>query len=104
MGLWMSRLLSLFGDREARILVLGLDNAGKTTILCAWGVGRERERVGESGALTERGGQRFFFFHSDTAALRRFRSLSHTFLHPFTHTHTQTACRSARWSAPSPVS
>jgi hypothetical protein len=34
MGIWMSRLLSYFGDREARILVLGLDNAGKTTILC----------------------------------------------------------------------
>ena len=34
MGLWISRLLNIFGDREARILVLGLDNAGKTTILC----------------------------------------------------------------------
>ena len=34
MGLWLSRLLNVFGDREARILVLGLDNAGKTTILC----------------------------------------------------------------------
>lgn len=40
MGLWMSRLLSWFGDKEARILVLGLDNAGKTTILCEW----QRER------------------------------------------------------------
>jgi ADP-ribosylation factor family len=34
MGLWMSRLLNIFGEKEARILVLGLDNAGKTTILC----------------------------------------------------------------------
>jgi hypothetical protein len=30
MGLWLSRLSSLFGgDQEARILVLGLDNAGE---------------------------------------------------------------------------
>jgi hypothetical protein len=43
MGLWISRLLNLFGDQEARILVLGLDNAGKTTILCAFSfLGRRR--------------------------------------------------------------
>ena len=35
MGLWVSKLMNLFGEKEARILVLGLDNAGKTTILCA---------------------------------------------------------------------
>ncbi|KAL6762000.1 ARF-like small GTPase [Haematococcus lacustris] len=39
MGIWMSRLMSYFGDREARILVLGLDNAGKTTILYRLQVG-----------------------------------------------------------------
>ncbi|MEW5317978.1 MAG: hypothetical protein WDW38_009233 [Sanguina aurantia] len=39
MGIWMSRLISYFGDKEARILVLGLDNAGKTTILYRLQVG-----------------------------------------------------------------
>jgi stage III sporulation protein SpoIIIAA len=36
MGIWFSSLFSsLFGRKEVRILILGLDNAGKTTILCA---------------------------------------------------------------------
>lgn len=39
MGIWLSRMLSYFGDQEARILVLGLDNAGKTTILYRLQVG-----------------------------------------------------------------
>ena len=49
-GIWVSKLLSLFGDTEARILVLGLDNAGKTTILCElWALGGRRQR-GEGGS------------------------------------------------------
>ena len=34
-GAFFSSILeSLFGSKEQRILILGLDNAGKTTILC----------------------------------------------------------------------
>ena len=35
MGIWVSKLFNqYFGNKEVRILVLGLDNAGKTSILC----------------------------------------------------------------------
>ena len=35
MGIWISKLFNqYFGNKEVRILVLGLDNAGKTSILC----------------------------------------------------------------------
>lgn len=41
MGIWISKLvetLSGLGKLEKRILMVGLDAAGKTTILCEWNV------------------------------------------------------------------
>ena len=58
MGIWVSKLMNLFGEREARILVLGLDNAGKTTILCASrGPRSAAAPVRPAGRPTPRGGQ-----------------------------------------------
>jgi ADP-ribosylation factor-like protein 1 len=46
MGIFFSRVFSaLFGSKEVRILILGLDNAGKTTILYRLQVG---EPVGQT--------------------------------------------------------
>merc|ERR1712159_870493 len=39
MGFWFSKFSGLFGTKERRILILGLDNAGKTTILYRLQVG-----------------------------------------------------------------
>ena len=53
MGVLFSRLFSYFGDREARILVLGLDNAGKTTILYKMQVGTVVSTIPTIGFNTE---------------------------------------------------
>ncbi|EFJ14920.1 ARF-like GTPase [Selaginella moellendorffii] len=54
MGMFFSRFFtSLFGDREARILVLGLDNAGKTTILYRLQAGEVVETVPTIGFNVE---------------------------------------------------
>ncbi|KAL4659282.1 ADP-ribosylation factor-like protein 5B [Arapaima gigas] len=33
MGLLFTRLMTIFGDREHKVIIIGLDNAGKTTVL-----------------------------------------------------------------------
>merc|ERR1711934_430059 len=53
MGFWFSKFLQLFGEKEARILVLGLDNAGKTTILYRLQVGEVVSTIPTIGSNVE---------------------------------------------------
>jgi hypothetical protein len=101
MGIWLSRMLSYFGDREARILVLGLDNAGKTTILC-----ERRPNAGGarcSAALPRGGATRAGrpgplppYACSAIAARPRARASNRRDAQPDVTPTLQTGCRSAR--------
>ena len=79
MGLWLSKLMNLFGEREARILVLGLDNAGKTTILC------ERQTC------------------NCTTSQQAWPIASHQLLPALSLPASQTGCKWARWCQLFPV-
>ena len=54
MGGWYSKILSsLFGEKEIRILILGLDGAGKTTILYRLSIGEVVDTVPTIGFNVE---------------------------------------------------
>eukprot|EP01006_Ploeotia_vitrea_P057723 TRINITY_DN68203_c11_g7_i1.p2 TRINITY_DN68203_c11_g7~~TRINITY_DN68203_c11_g7_i1.p2 ORF type:complete len:179 (+),score=16.43 TRINITY_DN68203_c11_g7_i1:22-558(+) len=53
MGIIQSALGKLLGGKEVRILVLGLDNAGKTTILYKWQVGEVVQTIPTIGFNVE---------------------------------------------------
>ena len=46
MGFIFSKLFKgLLGDQQMRIIIIGLDNAGKTTILCKLIIGDDKDRM-----------------------------------------------------------
>jgi GTPase SAR1 family protein len=46
MGFIFSKLFKgLLGDQQMRIIIIGLDNAGKTTILCKYIIGVFKDRM-----------------------------------------------------------
>jgi GTPase SAR1 family protein len=48
MGFIFSKIFgSLFSSNEVRLLILGLDNAGKTTILCKYKNNIDKMQLGE---------------------------------------------------------